>query len=474
MDERETDRDKVELIIRTREDKLRDLGPQLSKILDTTIPVQKYLELPLTDTRDQLELARQLPSPLYVMYAQCSAYSQACDPLLEVRVVGDLDEARRFQELVDKECQEEEEGEEVNKDDCHDPDIEVDKTRRGKTKARSDKSVKIHPLKVELKIRIDETTSVTVSCSWCLTLEIVSCSIKLEVPSSVSGDLVRSDTILAHLTPGDTGLSSPNPASTWQLSQLGLGDSLEKLLPGELLYHWCQRLAGLDYLEAKKGKDSNESLEAKPEVSKLYIENTINTIRTRLEARNNLTKQMESLAKCKVDTGKASEEVKLPTRAVSRLKSWQTLDWETYNQQEFSRHLVDTEMVHSDCFLYKATISRDKAVMTALVSISPSHPVTAPLWCLSLKVGDSQQTQESSEVIRDLERELNMTEADLSLTTAVHKLLLLTDVVLEVSSSEETAGEKFMKSQVFLDNVRGRMRRLPLVFNTSQQMFQQR
>ena len=54
VDERETDRDKVELVIRTREDKLRDLGPQLSKILDTTIPVQKYLELPLTDTRDQL------------------------------------------------------------------------------------------------------------------------------------------------------------------------------------------------------------------------------------------------------------------------------------------------------------------------------------------------------------------------------------------------------------------------------------
>ena len=314
----------------------------------------------------------------------------------------------------------------------------------------------------------------TVSCSWCLTLEIVSCSVKLEMPSSVSGDLVRSDTILTHLTPGDTGLSSPNPASTWQLSQLGLGDSLEKLLPGELLYHWCQRLAGLDYLEAKKGKDSNESLEAKPEVSKLYIEKTINTIRTRLEARNNLTKQMELLAKCKVDTGKASEEVKLPTRAVSRLKSWQTLDWETYNQHEFSRHLVDTEMVHSDCFLYKATISRDKAVMTALVSISPSHPVTPPLWCLSLKLGDGHQTQESSEVIRDLERELNMTEVELSLTTAVHKLLLLTDVVLEVSSAEETAGEKFMKSQVFLDNVRGRMRRLPLVFNTSQQMFQQR
>ena len=327
---------------------------------------------------------------------------------------------------------------------------------------------------VELKIRVDEVASVTVSCSWCLTLEIVSCSVQLELPSGVSGALVSSDTILAHLTPGDTGLSSPNPATSWQLSQLGLGDSLEKLLPGELLYHWCQRLAGLDYLEARKGKESDSSLEAKPEVSKLYIENTINTIRTRLDARIKLTKQMELLAKCKVDTAKAAAEAKLPTRAVSRLKSWQPLDWETYNQQEFSKHLVDTELVHSDCFLFKASITRDKAVMTALVSVSPSHPSTPPLWCLSLKLGDSQETQETSEVIRDLERELNLAEVDLSLTTTVHKLLLLTDVVLEVSSSEETTGEKFMKSQVFLDNVRGRMRRLPLVFNTNQQMFQQR
>ena len=54
VEEREVERDKIELVIRTREDKLRDLGPQLSRILETTLPVQKYLELPLTDNRDQL------------------------------------------------------------------------------------------------------------------------------------------------------------------------------------------------------------------------------------------------------------------------------------------------------------------------------------------------------------------------------------------------------------------------------------
>ena len=64
-DDRETERDKLELVIRTREDKLRDLGPQLSKILDTTLPVQKYLELPLTDTRDQLGITEVLNYKMY-------------------------------------------------------------------------------------------------------------------------------------------------------------------------------------------------------------------------------------------------------------------------------------------------------------------------------------------------------------------------------------------------------------------------
>ena len=108
--------------------------------------------------------------------------------------------------------------------------------------------------------------------------------------------------------------------------------------------------------------------------------------------------------------------------------------------------------------------------MTCLVSISPSYPTITPLWCLSLKLGDDQLTQESSEMIRDLEQEMNIESPELSVSSMVHKLLLLTDVVLEVSEGEN----KMIKSQVFLDNVRGRMRRLPLHFNVSQQMFQQR
>jgi len=471
VDEREMERDKSELIIRTKEDKLRDLGPQLTKILEQSLPVQQYLEMPLTDTRDQLELARLLPSPLYVMYSQCSAYSQACDKLLEVRVVGDADEAKRFRELESKEKADEEN----TKDESQDADGEVVKERRSKgTKVASEmNSVKSHPLKVQLKVSDENDMCVTVICSWCITLEMVTAEVELNTGTTkCDSDLVKGDTILSHLTPGDSGDKSPNPSSSWKLSQLGITDSLTKLMPGKLFYFWCQRLAGLDFLERNQNPDN--VVEAKPEVSQLYMETIINGIRKRLSTRLNLNKQVEKLSKLKIDVVSATSGGQLPSRAIAKFKSWQSLDWESYNQFDFTSHVVASELVHSDCFLYKITVTRDKATLTALLSISPSYPSIPPLWCLSLKIGENKETQESSEVIRDMEREMNINDTEVPMNSQLHKLLLLTDVVLEVSSSEGEQSENFMKSLAFLDNVKGRMRRLPFYFNSSQQMFQQR
>ena len=78
--------------------------------------------------------------------------------------------------------------------------------------------------------------------------------------------------------------------------------------------------------------------------------------------------------------------------------------------------------------------------MTALVSVSPSFPAVPPVFCLSLKTSqENTETQETSEVIRDLERELNVEVGDVNmpglLIIMVHKLLLLTDIVLEVATS---------------------------------------
>ena len=66
----ENERDGLEMAIRQREERLRELQPQLKAIVETTKSVQEYLNLPLDHKRDQNKLARLLPAPLYICYSQ--------------------------------------------------------------------------------------------------------------------------------------------------------------------------------------------------------------------------------------------------------------------------------------------------------------------------------------------------------------------------------------------------------------------
>ena len=54
--------------------------------------------MPLDVQRMQHETARYLPLPLYILYVQASAYNEACDPNLEVNILGDLDVAKAAME----------------------------------------------------------------------------------------------------------------------------------------------------------------------------------------------------------------------------------------------------------------------------------------------------------------------------------------------------------------------------------------
>ena len=98
--------------------------------------------------KNHLELARLLPNPLYVMYSQCVSYSQACDTRLEVRVVGEATEARRIQEMENRE-EEEDMDEDNGKDESQDPDVDGDKIKRSKSRVDSkSKTLQMHPLQV--------------------------------------------------------------------------------------------------------------------------------------------------------------------------------------------------------------------------------------------------------------------------------------------------------------------------------------
>ena len=80
-----------------------------------------------------------------------------------------------------------------------------------------------------------------------------------------------------------------------------------------------------------------------------------------------LQHQLDKLSQVKLDSSEVASRTSLPGRTVAKLKSWQSIDWETFSQQSATAHLTRSDLVHSDCFFYKATIVRDK-VGVVLVS----------------------------------------------------------------------------------------------------------
>lgn len=69
-------------------DQVRHLDVYLSSVIvksssfclhsQASLPVQQYLSMPFEQTQKQTEIARHLPPPLYVLFVQANAYSEAC------------------------------------------------------------------------------------------------------------------------------------------------------------------------------------------------------------------------------------------------------------------------------------------------------------------------------------------------------------------------------------------------------------
>ena len=96
--------------------------------------------------------------------------------------------------------------------------------------------------------------------------------------------------------------------------------------------------------------------------------------------------------------------------------------------------------------------------MTAMVSIAPSYPDISPTFCLALQLDGETETLETSEMVRDLEREVNLGWGEQAgdkegnmLLVMLHRLLVLLDVVLEVRSSmqEGEGGPKRSHSLIY-------------------------
>merc|ERR1719273_1215123 len=80
--------------ISKKQENLSNLKPQLSTILQATEPVQKLLDMPLNEERDQMDKAKYLPRPLFVLFSETRAYGKACDSDIHVSIDGDIEETK--------------------------------------------------------------------------------------------------------------------------------------------------------------------------------------------------------------------------------------------------------------------------------------------------------------------------------------------------------------------------------------------
>ena len=314
-DRLEKEKQQFEAQILERKTKLASLKPQLAAILEQTKPVQDYLQMPLNEERDQHNLAKYLPSPLFVLFSEMRAYGAACDKLLHVVVKGDIEEAKSAnaakRKNMHKNRGEIEDDDEDNLEeiaDEEDQDIDA-RNKKGKKSRETDvaaggvadggdmdvqvlnevrtvggnvgvatensdsKSEKVkkvfntHPLTVEAEISFKndketELNKINLVFSHLTHLEIVTVKIDLNFNKEAlnSGiadrEVLNSATLFSHLlTSYDLGNTSPNPNTIYQLTNLLPDGKIPQFQLQEvgLAYQWAQKLGGMNFPESHEG-----------------------------------------------------------------------------------------------------------------------------------------------------------------------------------------------------------------------------
>lgn len=82
--------------IESKTNQLQSLMPNLEVLQKATRPLQEALEINLEREWAIQDTARLLPRPLYVAYANLSAYSEISKKLIDVQIVGDEEEAKEL------------------------------------------------------------------------------------------------------------------------------------------------------------------------------------------------------------------------------------------------------------------------------------------------------------------------------------------------------------------------------------------
>ncbi|CAH2262836.1 THO complex subunit 5 homolog [Pararge aegeria] len=470
-------KERVAAAIAAARSRLDALAPHLRDVLKATKPLQECLALRLDEKRDEAQAAALLPPPLFLLYANAGAYSDALGAKnVTVAIAGDEDEARRLDQLTNEESEvvvsNDSDSDQDNNDEDHRDSkkkrhhrtVKVSKEERAEAKKKE--VLKTHPLNVHVTVKNSDETSVDLIFSYMIHLKIVVVKFIMNVSKPIIGvsaaDVLNGDCILNELYVGDTGTDSPHPATAYLLSTAGISEHFSHFI-SEIgrPFIWAQRMCGLDFMAVVSDKQkTNKNIQPCQSLSVASVENFIFTLKKRLKARVELMKELQDLESGKILPSKG---MPCPVKLSGSLTQWQSITWNEYSQAPSTLFLISEGLVTDVFMLYRAIITRQSAKLVALVAVSSDYPKKAPLFSLTLHWNGTHNSLTNDD-IRDIERVINTDwhasdKGRCSLSSQIMKLLTCLDILLETMGSPE-----FPPDKVMLQSVRGRNRMKPYKF----------
>lgn len=339
------------------------------------------------------KIARLLPPPLYMVYANLTAFAEACDPQLSATINGDefeleesLSQDAASQPSKSSSTPDEDEAIESDNDDEESRPSKKSHHHRRQSKAvqrdnQRDRLFKPHPLSVTFSIqsKTQSANVLNVTLNYLTNLNIVTakCSLHLKSPTSSDGaEVVSASTILNALSPGDSGAESCNPKTHFQLREIGVDPStFATLLQAKDLgkpYQWAQQLCGMDFVST-----SNNVVGVSLELTQSAVPQIVRQIRNRWQSRLELLNHIQKVTRSKVTT--------TSNNSGSALIHWASQTYDSYSSQTTTQRLVEQQMVNRDDLLYSVIVARGaNARLDCAVRVSVQHPVEFPIWSITL------------------------------------------------------------------------------------------
>lgn len=465
--------------IKKKKEDLQSLRPCLENVLQSTLQLQEAFGDHITAMRELHENARLLPRPLYVLFFQAKAYSEACCNDMEVHIEGDKTAAGKLKNLQQRKFVDatSKYTEQANDESDSDEEREEQESKRGRRKSTTkavpptnpeliESVMSQHPFRISLKIPLESRSNLLLRFRYYTDLEIVTVESELDIKTSAisteDNPFLETQTLLHNLQETDEGMDVLQKVRS-NFPNIKHDISLRSK---ECAYLWVQRLAGIDLLD-----------EATNDMQRSFVtmQKVIELLKSRVTSRLSLSSQLEKFSNHVIICDTSITEKFAPS-VQFELKQWKKTDFETYSKMDYTRTAVELGLATRRDHFFTAVLQRGtSANVDVMIVITDKYPEQWPLFCLQL-CWRGNHTAENDLNIREIEIEANCRLPELGvsrrlrnelLTAQMYRLLTLFDVYVETdcANSGSDLPSEFAMNKLCPRVAKGPARLKPFKYN---------